>query len=60
MEGSMKNKRFLFLVALSLVVAFLAVDHAFAQRRTGTIRGTVKDESGSLSPASPSSSREPP
>jgi len=42
----MKHKRFLFLVVLGLVVAFLAVDPAFAQRRTGSIRGTVKDESG--------------
>ena len=42
----MKSKRVFYLVALSLVLALLAVDFAFAQRRTGSIRGTVKDEAG--------------
>jgi hypothetical protein len=45
-----KNKRVFCLVALSLIVAFLTVNQGFAQKRTGTITGTVKDEQGELLP----------
>jgi hypothetical protein len=42
----MKTKRFLKLVSLSLLIMLLVVGQGFAQKRTGTIRGTVKDEAG--------------
>ena len=42
----MKSKKVLCLILLSLVFMFMAVDQGFAQKRTGTIRGTVKDEAG--------------
>ncbi|OGD24480.1 MAG: hypothetical protein A2Y69_00600 [Candidatus Aminicenantes bacterium RBG_13_59_9] len=42
----MKNKRVFCLVALSLVFTLSAVNQGFAQKQTGAIRGTVKDESG--------------
>jgi len=41
-----KCKRVFYLVLLSLVIMLLAVDQGFAQKRMGTIRGTVKDEAG--------------
>ncbi len=40
----MKTKRFFWLVSLSLLILLLLVGQGFAQKRTGTIRGTVKDE----------------
>jgi hypothetical protein len=45
-EGTMKSKKVFSLVFLSLVFMFLLVHQGFAQKRTGTIRGAVKDEAG--------------
>lgn len=42
----MKNRRALCLVVLALVLSLVAVNQAIAQRQTGSIRGTVKDEAG--------------
>ena len=42
----MKSKKVFYLAFLSLVFMLLAVHEGFAQKRTGTIRGTVKDEAG--------------
>jgi len=41
-----KRKKVFNLVLLSLVFMLLLVHQGFAQKRTGTIRGTVKDEAG--------------
>ncbi len=45
-EGALKNKKVFGLVFFSFFFALLMVHQGFAQRRTGTIRGTVKDEGG--------------
>ncbi len=42
----MRTKRVFYLILVSLVFILLAVDQGFAQKRTGTIRGSVKDEAG--------------
>jgi hypothetical protein len=42
----LKSKRVFGLVFLGLVIMLLAVHQGFAQKQTGTIRGTVKDEAG--------------
>jgi hypothetical protein len=42
----LKSKRVFNLVLLSLVFMLLVVHQGLAQKRTGTIRGTVKDEAG--------------
>ena len=42
----MKRKRVFNLILLSLVFMLLVVHQGFAQKRTGTIRGSVKDEAG--------------
>jgi hypothetical protein len=41
-----KRKKVFNLILLSLVFMLLVVHQGFAQKRTGTIRGTVKDEAG--------------
>jgi TonB dependent receptor-like, beta-barrel/Carboxypeptidase regulatory-like domain len=46
----LKNKRVFCLVALVLVSLLLAVNQGFAQKQTGAIRGTVKDEAGESLP----------
>jgi hypothetical protein len=45
-----KRKKVFNLILLSLVFMLLVVHQGFAQKRTGTIRGTVKDEAGELLP----------
>jgi len=42
----LKSKKVFNLVLLSFVFMLLVVHQGFAQKRTGTIRGTVKDEAG--------------
>jgi len=44
--GQLKSKKIFYAVLLSLVFMLLAVTQGFAQKQTGTIRGTVKDEAG--------------
>jgi len=46
----LKSNKFLSIVLLSLLFMLLVVGQAFAQKRTGTIRGIVKDEQGELLP----------
>jgi len=46
----MKTKRSLKWVSSNLLIMLLVVGQGFAQKRTGTITGTVKDEQGELLP----------